>query len=142
MKSSQMLGLVILVAGLAFLGLTYIGSAAAADKNPCASEIAKFCKNVKPGSQAMIDCLEAHESELSDACRAYEEKMGGQRAEKMEEVRQEKMLRQACAADISNFCQSPGSRGITACLNEHMGELSAPCAQSVKTVNAERMKAK
>lgn len=142
MKRHHIFCLAILVAGLAFPGMPYIISATAADKNPCADEIAKFCKDVKPGSLAMIDCLEAHENELSNACRAYEEKTGGKRAEMKEDVRQEKMLRQTCEADISKFCQYPGPGGIASCLNERMGELSAPCVKSVTEINAERRHAK
>ncbi len=140
MKQIHPYYLAILVAGLFLLGLPHGGSVNAAEKNPCADDIAKFCSSVKPGTRAMIDCLEVHESELSDACKAYEEKMGGPRAEMREEVRQEKMLRQACPTEIDKFCRNAGfgPGGLAACLNEHMSELSAPCGNSVKAVKEEQ----
>ncbi len=142
MKQIHAFCLAILVAGLFLPGLPYGGSADAAEKNPCADEIAKFCSNTKPGTRAMIDCLEMHESELSDACKAYEEKIGGPRAEMREEVRQEKMLRQSCPAEIDKFCKNAGygPEGLAACLNQHLGELSAPCEKSIKAYKGEHRK--
>ncbi len=144
MKTVHSACLAILIAGLLSPGFPCAHDATAADQNPCASEMAAFCKDVKPGTPAMIECLEKHESMLSDACRAYEEKMGGRRTESREDVRQERMLRQACAAEIDKFCRNAGfgPGGMAACLNDHMNELSTPCGNSVKAVRGEQKNVK
>ncbi len=40
-------------------------------RGPCASDIEKFCHDVKPGKGRYRACLKAHESELSDACKKH-----------------------------------------------------------------------
>ena len=35
---------------------------------PCAADVQKFCKDVKPGEGRVIECLKSHQSELSQAC--------------------------------------------------------------------------
>ena len=131
-----------LVAGFCCLGLMFSTHVFAADKKPCAEDIAKFCKNMKPGTNAMMDCLEEHESELSDACKDYEAKMGGSRVEMREAVREEKKFSQTCKEDIAKFCKgvSPGQGGLARCMKEHVNELSAPCSESVKAMQDERKK--
>jgi hypothetical protein len=39
-------------------------------QSPCAADMQKFCKDVKPGEGRLIACMKAHETELSDACKA------------------------------------------------------------------------
>ncbi|GBD27624.1 hypothetical protein HRbin30_02977 [bacterium HR30] len=46
-------------------------SAWAVRHGPCASDIEKFCQDVKPGKGRYRACLKAHESELSDACKKH-----------------------------------------------------------------------
>lgn len=41
----------------------------AAAKKACEPDIQKFCKDVKPGQGAVQQCLQGHETELSQACR-------------------------------------------------------------------------
>ncbi len=36
----------------------------------CQGDVAKFCADVKPGAGRLGACLRAHESELSEACKA------------------------------------------------------------------------
>jgi hypothetical protein len=131
-----------LIAGLLCLGLIWGNNATAAEKNPCSEDIAKFCKDVKPDGRAIMDCLEKHENELSDACRDYEARLEGKRAEAMEQVRQYKAFLQACEDDVAKFCReaNPANAGIEKCLNEHQKELSTPCSQVLKTVKGERKK--
>lgn len=123
-----------LSAGLLCLGMVLSGSAQAADKNPCSDEIARFCKNVKPGMVTTMDCLEEHESELSPACKEYEAKMGGGRIEKKERIRNAVRLRRACKDDVVKFCASvKGYDETVKCLNEHEKELSGLCSGMLKT---------
>ncbi len=142
MKTFYEFCLTIFIAGLFCLSLMFSPHAIAADQNPCANDIAKFCKNIKPGTSAMMDCLEKHESELSDACKDYEAQMGGSRVEMKETVRDEKRFRQTCKDDIAKFCSgvNPGQGGLAGCLNKHVDELSAPCRESVKALQSERKK--
>jgi hypothetical protein len=142
MKQIYRLYLATLVAGLFCLGFMFPAYVSAAEKNPCAEDIAKFCKNIKPGTNAMMDCLEEHESELSDACKDYEAKMGGGRVEMKEAVREEKRFSQTCKDDVAKFCNgvNPGQGGLARCMKEHANELSAPCSESVKAMTDERKK--
>jgi hypothetical protein len=142
MKKTYGLYLASLLAGLFFLSLMFPVCVSAVEKNPCAEDIAKFCKNIKPGTNAMMDCLEKHESVLSDACRDYEAKMGGSRVEKEEWVREKKVFSQTCKDDIDKFCKgvNPGQGGVVTCLKERVDKLSAPCRESVKAMTDERKK--
>ena len=142
MKKIYRLCLASLLAGLFFLGLMFPVCVSAAEKNPCAAEIAKFCKSIEPGTNAMMDCLEAHEGELSDACKDYEAKMGGGRVDMKEAVREEKRFSQTCKDDIAKFCKgvNPGQGGLARCMQEHVNEISAPCRESVKAIKGEMKK--
>jgi len=46
-------------------GRTY----AAEEELPCAEEIAKYCKDVKPGGGRILDCLNEHQKDLSVSCK-------------------------------------------------------------------------
>lgn len=120
-----------MVAGFLCLGLLICADASAAAKNVCSEDIAKFCNNVSPGWVNLMDCLEKHESELSSACKEYEAKMGGARVERKERVKEKRMFRQACQADVDKLCYDavPRQGGIVKCLNEHKSELSDPCGK-------------
>jgi hypothetical protein len=99
-------------------------SAAAGDKRPCADDVEKFCKDVKPGGGRIVKCLEAHQSDLSDACKKRLES-GGARM---------KAVQAACGADVEKWCKDvkPGGGRIVKCLKEHQTELSAECKTHVE----------
>ncbi len=130
--------LTILGIGLFCFGFMANTGVWAAGPTPCSEDIAKFCKDVKPGL-AMMDCLEKNEGQLSDACKAYEAKMGGMKHEMREEVREQMRVRQACMGDMARFCNDikPGSGGIMTCLKANEAELSLPCRDAVKAVGEE-----
>ena len=130
----------ILITGFICLAAMLGADACAADKNPCTEDIAKFCKNIKPGTTALMDCLESHENQLSSACKEYEAKMGGKRVEMKEEVRDEAKIRQACRDDVAKFCKDidPKQGGIAKCLKGHANGLSAACRESMKTADVEK----
>jgi len=136
MKQIKRFFLATLAAGLLCLGLMLGTSASAADENPCSEDIAKFCQNIRPGTPALMDCLEKNENELSEACKAYEAKMGGPRMERREQAREIAKFRQACTNDIVRFCKEtdPGQGGIIRCLNEHGKEISPSCSESMKAL--------
>jgi len=92
---------------------------AAGEELPCAEEIAKHCKEVKPGGGRILNCLDEHQKELSDSCR-----------KKLEESRKKLMeAQQACTGDMEKFCKDvqPGGGRILGCLREHTQELSPAC---------------
>jgi hypothetical protein len=139
-KQTEKLFLATMVVGFFCLGLMFGTTASAADKNPCSADIARLCSDFNPGTQALMDCLEKNENELSDACKNYEAGMGGKKAERREQVRQSMQFRQACMNDMVKFCNdaNPEQGGMLTCLNDHEKELSAPCNESIKVLKEER----
>jgi hypothetical protein len=121
------------------LSLMVSVNADAADENPCSKEMASFCTKIAPGTSAMMDCLEKHEQQLSNACRDYEKTMGGARVEMKEEVRTLTEFRKACDSDIAQFCKgvSPEQDGFTTCLKRHEKKLSAACLKGMQDRKAE-----
>jgi hypothetical protein len=139
MKKSGSLYVILLAAGLLSLGWPLGADLSAAGPNPCSEDAAKFCGNVETGPAGMValmECLEAHEKELSDACRDFEAGMGGPRTERRESVREKRQFRQSCMGDMAKYCQNAGPMqgGMMKCLDEHQDELSAPCSQSIKAM--------
>jgi hypothetical protein len=116
----------------------------AGGENPCSADIAKFCKDVGPGRTGLLECLEAHETQLSEACRNYEGKLSGTRRESREEIMQQLRIRQACEADIAKLCQDvkPGVFGIATCLKVHKDELSPSCVEALKAARGAAEEAK
>jgi hypothetical protein len=103
---------------------------AAEEDMPCAEEIAKYCKDAKPGGGRILNCLDEHQKELSDSCR-----------KKLEESKKKLMeAQQACTGDMEKFCKDvqPGEGRILRCLREHKQELSSVCRKMADNT-AERM---
>lgn len=92
-------------------------------REACADDVAKFCKDVKPGGGGIAKCLKEHENELSPACK----ERVAQRGQGMHEGRG------ACRDDVKKFCKDtqPGGGGIMRCLKEHETELSPGCRDNV-----------
>jgi hypothetical protein len=130
------------VAAVLCLGPLYGGDASAAAQNPCSEDIAKYCQNAKPGWSDIMECLEMHESELSDACKGFEARMGGARIEREEWVREKREFRQRCRGDVDKFCTDavPRPGGIVKCLNDHRKELSEACRELISPANSEEKK--
>lgn len=119
------IGMHIVVFGLVFLCVSARGRTYAAEEElPCAEEIAKYCKEVKPGGGRILNCLDEHQKDLSVSCK-----------QKLEESRKRLMeAQQACAGDMEKFCKNvqPGGGRILKCLREHTQELSSACRQMVE----------
>ena len=101
-------------------GRTY----AAETELPCAEEISKYCKEVKPGGGRILDCLNEHQQDLSASCK-----------NKLEEAKKRLMEAQkACTGDMEKFCKDvqPGGGRILKCLREHTEELSPACREVIE----------
>ena len=98
----------------------------AAGSGPCDSDIAKFCRDVKPGGGALSKCLKAREGELSPACRA----------DLAQTQQRQKHRHLACQADVDKFCKGiqPGEGRILKCLKDHQAELSPSCREEMAEV--------
>ena len=85
----------------------------------CKADAAKFCKDVKPGQGRIVRCMQAHENELSPACK-------DQIAADKEKAQE---FRKACQPDADKFCKDvkPGHGRIIKCLKQNGAQLSAPC---------------
>ena len=97
---------------------------AAEEELPCADEIAKYCKEVKPGGGRILNCLNEHQKDLSVSCK-----------KKLEESKKRLMkAQQACTGDMEKFCKDvqPGGGRILKCLREHTQELSPACSQEIE----------
>jgi hypothetical protein len=89
---------------------------------PCAGDIAKFCKGLKPGEGRIAKCLKDNKDKLSTECKAHVEK----EKETLKEVNK------ACEDDVTMFCAGvkPGA-GLVKCLKEHKAELSSKCQEGM-----------
>jgi hypothetical protein len=108
------------VAALAVLALGVIAvQDVPAAQGPCADDVAKYCKDVKPGGGRLAKCLKENEKQLSPACRSSIEDSKKKAAE----------AHQACEADARKFCKDvkPGEGRIVRCLKEHEKDLSPEC---------------
>lgn len=59
-----------LVGGMIF----WVSGASAEGQNPCLADQQKFCAGVRPGEGRLLKCLKDHDSELSDACRQWQQR--------------------------------------------------------------------
>ena len=85
----------------------------------CNAEMQKFCKDVAPGDGRILKCLREHETQLSEACRAYANTASQY---------------VACIEDILRLCPGtePGAGQGLVCLRTHQGDLSTPCKNELR----------
>jgi len=107
-------------------------SYAADSKNPCFSDIEKFCKTVKKGQGRVVKCLAEHSSELTPACKT-----------KMDEVKTKVKTKAAgikdkCKDDFMKFCKDikKGSGKLLECLKSHNDQLSTDCKDALSRKKA------
>src|SRR5512144_1861051 len=95
----------------------------AQEREPCAEDAAKYCKDVQPGGGRMAQCLKEHENELSAACK-----------ERLAQMTQKgKEINEACQDDAMKLCKDvpPGGGRIYRCLKEHESDLSPACKEKL-----------
>ncbi len=100
------------------LGAVCGASLSFAKGEPCRVEMDKFCKDVAAGEGRVLKCLQAHNQDLSDACKAYVNTAAQY---------------VACVDDVMRLCpntQPGGARGMK-CLRTHQGELSDECKREL-----------
>jgi hypothetical protein len=90
----------------------------------CKADVAKFCKDIKPGGGRIWACLKSNENSLSQPCR---DRMATAREKGRE-------LHQACKDDVKKFCKGiPHGKGrIRSCLKSHENELAPACKAAVQ----------
>lgn len=125
MKITKWMGLAVVILGMV---LVNGAPANAQTKNPCADDVAKYCKDVTPGGGRLVRCLKQHESELSSECKASQETA---------RVRA-KEAHEACADDVQKLCKDvkPGEGRVIRCLKDNSKSLSPECRE--KLVPAEK----
>ena len=116
------IALFMIVAVMLWMGLA--AAPAKAAQGPCADDVQKFCKDVKPGGGRIARCLKEHEKDLSPACKQ-------QIAEVKKQVQE---FREACEDDAMKLCSGvkPGGGRIFRCLKEHESELSPECKEKME----------
>jgi Cysteine rich repeat len=99
---------------------------------PCAGDVAKFCKDVKPGEGRIAKCLKENKDQLSTECKAHVAKV----KEALKEVNK------ACEDDITMFCAGvqPGEGRVIKCLKEHKAELSSKCQEGITKAKEKKEK--
>jgi hypothetical protein len=124
----------LLAPAVALLCAGFWMNAYAEEKRLCAEEIARFCKDVKPGEGRLVQCLKEHEKELSAEC--------GEKFTELKKIYEE--AQQACAEDVKKFCKDiqPGGGRIAQCLEGHAGELSPACREKLTAAVGTKQKKK
>jgi hypothetical protein len=112
------------------LGLMNAAPADAQTKNPCAEDVAKYCKDVTPGGGRLVRCLRQHESQLSPECKAGQEQARARAREAHE----------ACADDVQKFCKDvkPGEGRVVRCLKDNSAGLSTECREKLAPAEKKR----
>ena len=116
MRIAKWMGLAVVILGMVPMNGTPANDGT---KNPCADDVAKYCKDVTPGGDRLVRCLKQHERELSPECKASQEKARARATE----------AHDACADDVQKLCKevTPGGGRIIRCLRDKSTSLSPEC---------------
>ena len=97
---------------------------------PCSADVQKFCASVQPGGGRIMECLKAHEADLSPACKARDEK-GQERREERKEAME--AIHAACKDDVAKLCGgvTPGGGNVMRCLRDNKDKVSATCKSTI-----------
>jgi len=103
-----------------FVGLILCSPLHAADgpamREACMSDFKKYCAGLMPGSERLMTCLQRNAGNLSMACRAGIEAMGGFDGGMV-----------ACAKDKDALCPSVRGPELAACFRTNEAQLSTDC---------------
>lgn len=100
-------------------------------EHPCKADVQKFCKDVKPGKGAIMNCLKSHDAELSEACKNH----GAQMRQDFQK------LHESCKDDQEKFCKDipPGDGRVMACMSKNESKLSEGCKAARKELREKHM---
>src|SRR5262249_23200380 len=86
----------------AVVACTGLPPSALAQSRTCADDVQQFCPGIQRGGGRIMQCLKAHETELSATCkdRLQTAQSRGQAAWTHAQA-----IRQACQSDMANLCQ-------------------------------------
>ena len=103
------------------VGIVLAGACAASAQEACQAEVEKFCQGVKMGEGRVTACLQKHDKDLSDACRA--------RVNTLKQF-------MACVDDVMHFCpgEVPVGGQAIMCLREHETDLSSKCKNELRAL--------
>jgi hypothetical protein len=116
--------------GLSFALFALFHQPAFAQGRACADDVARFCTSVKDKPAQAMQCLKAHQSDLSADCRSRLQATEAQ----MKEVSK------ACHNDVQRFCEdvAPGDGRLAQCLKQRESELSTACKSEVAKARPRR----
>ena len=101
--------------------------------NGCKTEIATYCKDVKPGEARILACLYAYEDKLSGQCEyaLYDASTRLERA-----VNAMTYVAVECEAEMKANCSNvqPGEGRLLECLEKNNDRLSLRCKGALKDV--------
>ena len=100
----------------------------------CSKEIATFCDDVPMGENRVLNCLTAHESQLSDGCDAA---IVRGKATISEALGDANFFGSKCGPDIKLLCSDvvPGEGRTLACLVEHNTNITMRCYGALVELN-------
>ena len=112
----------------------------------CSDDAARLCSNVESGKGRVVQCLVAHESQLTRDCRAEvaqarsdvndaRERVQDAKHDAKEKLEDRKEdFERACGSDIARECRGvdPGHGNIVRCLQNHEGSLSPACRDAIR----------
>jgi OmpA-OmpF porin, OOP family len=100
----------------------------------CSKEIASFCGDVPMGQNRILNCLEAHESQLSDGCDAAILKGKATISEALGDAN---FFGAKCGPDMKLLCKdvTPGEGRMLACLIEHNTNITMRCYSALVELN-------
>lgn len=108
------------VLAVAFLAAHAVPAGA---KHPCAADVQRLCPDVPRDGGALVKCLRAHESELSDACKAARDATRHRAHDAFE----------TCRGDAASLCKDVKAGGgrVMRCLDGNREKLSAGCQKAI-----------
>jgi hypothetical protein len=130
---------VFIIIGVAIVSLGVAGNLPAQETlidtvaNGCKTEIATYCKDVKPGEGRILACLYAYEDKLSGKCEyaLYDAAARLERA-----VAALTYVAKECEADIVANCSGvkAGEGRVLQCLEKNEAKVSKRCKGAIKDV--------
>jgi Cysteine rich repeat len=123
MPSHRFVVVALMAAMFAYTGLP---PSASAQSRTCMDDVQQFCPGVQPGGGRIMQCLKAHETNLSAACK---DQLQTAQSHGQAAWTHAQAILQACQRDMATLCHDVSSGGgrMLQCLQQHQADLSAAC---------------